>query len=255
MDRESEKLLSGEKFNTSCPYPHDLPYQDFYAEKVPLLNVFRMVLGHFVIRKLEGKNLLVKMFNIAWPALFSNEEKFFAVECGVYKGNSLIACAEIARDVGLPFHFFGLDTFEGLPPLSEADRNMAPANAPYLERPMFDDTSIDEVQKKIQEKGLDQSVSLLKGLFSSTLPVLSDNKFLFVSIDCDLYEPHLECLDFFYPRMKRGGVIFFDDYYSVEYPMARIAVDEFLRDKPESLLHLRYGEDKPNHTKGFIVKY
>jgi O-methyltransferase len=254
MDREKEKPRPGGKFNTSCPYPHELPYQEFYAEKVPLLNVFRMVLGHFVVRKLEGKNVFLKMFNIVWPSLFSNEE-FLAVECGVYKGNSLIACAEIARDVGVPFHFFGLDTFEGLPPLSEADRNMAPANAPYLERPMFDDTSMDEVQRKIQEKGLERHVTLLKGSFRSTLPVLSDKKFLFVSIDCDLYDPHLECLRFFYPRMERGGVIFFDDYYSVEYPMARMAIDRFLQDKSEMLFHLRFGHDKPNYTKAFLVKH
>jgi O-methyltransferase len=255
MDRENEKLLPGGKFNSSWSFPHDLPYQEFYAEKVPLLNVFRMVLGHFVVRKLEGKNLLVKIFNIAWPSLASNKEEFLAVECGVYKGNSLIACAEIARDVGVPFHFFGLDTFNGLPPLSKADRAMAPADAPYLSRSMFDDTSMDEVQKSIEEKGLDQHVSLLKGLFKSMLPILSHKKFRFVSIDCDLYEPHRECLEFFYPRMERGGVIFFDDYYSVEFPMARIAVDEFLADKSESLLHLRYGDEKPNHTKAFIVKH
>lgn len=255
MDREKEKLLPSGKFNTSWPYPHDLPYQEFYAEKVPLLNVFRMVLGDFVVRKHERKKLLVKILNMAWPSLPSKQDKFFAVECGVYKGNSLIACAEIARDVGLPFHFFGLDTFEGLPALSKTDRAMAPADAPYLERPMFDDTSMDEVQKKIQEKGLEQYVSLLKGLFSSTLPILSDKKFLFVSVDCDLYEPHVECLKFFYPRMERGGVIFFDDYYSVEYPMARIAIDRFLQDKPEILFHLRFGNDKPNHTKAFLVKH
>jgi O-methyltransferase len=253
MSSDREPSGTREKFNTSYPFPHDLPYEEFYAEKVPLLNVFRMVLGDYVTRKYTGKSLFAKMINMA--LLVFKGEPFLAVECGVYKGNSLVACAEIARDFGLPFHFYGLDTFEGLPALSEKDRSMAPTNAPYLEQRLFADTSLEEVTKRVEEKGLGAYVSLIPGLFGDTLPTLCDKKFWFVSIDCDLYEPHVECLEFFYPRMERGGVIFFDDYYSVEYPMARTAVDEFLKGKPESLLHLRYSDDKPNHTKAFIVKH
>ena len=253
MTIEDPNLARTGKFTASHPFPHDLPYQEFYAEKVPLLNVFRMVLGHFAARKSLAKNAFAKIINTTAPFLL--REKFLAVECGVYKGNSLIACAEIARDFRVPFHFYGLDTFEGLPPLSENDRNMAPVNAPYLDRPIFNDTSLEEVQKRVQEKRLDPYISLMPGLFKHTLPALLNKKFWFVSIDCDLYEPHLQCLEFFYPRMERGGVIFFDDYYSVEYPMARTAVDEFLCGKTETLFHLRYGDDKPNHTKAFLLKY
>lgn len=253
MGTENDSSRGGDKFNTSYPFPHDLPYQEFYAEKVPLLSAFRMVIGDYVNRKCDGKNLFVKVIKMASP--FFKGERFLAVECGVYKGNSLVACAEIARDFGLPFHFYGLDTFEGLPALSEKDRSMAPPNALYLQQRLFADTSLEEVKKRVEEKGLDPYISLVPGLFRDTLPTLFDKKFWFVSIDCDLYEPHVECLEFFYPRMERGGVIFFDDYYSVEYPMARTAVDEFLKDKSESLLHLRYSDDKPNHTKAFIVKH
>lgn len=252
MNIEKDNLLPQRKFNTSQPFPHDLPYQDFYAEKVPLLNAFRMVLAEFVTRKCHGRSFFAKALRMASP--FFTGEKFVAVECGVYKGNSLIACAEIARDFGLPFHFYGLDTFEGLPALSKTDRKFAPQNALYLKESLFADTSLEEVKEKIQEKSLDSYITLIPGLFKDTLEQLSESKFWFVNIDCDLYEPHRECLEFFYPRMEQSGVIFFDDYYSVEYPMARLAIDRFMVGKTESLLHLRYGNDKPNHTKAFIVK-
>ena len=55
--------------------------------------------------------------------------------------------------------------------------------------------------------------------------------------------------------MAKGGVIFFDDYHSGDYPMAKEAIDDFMQDKPELLLHLRFGDDAVNRTKGFIIKY
>jgi len=88
-----------------------------------------------------------------------------------------------------------------------------------------------------------------------TLPALPEQRYHFVNIDCDLYEPHIECLEYFYPRMASGSIVFFDDYHSVEFPMAGQAIDDYMRDKPEQLLHLRFGEEGPNRTKCFFVKY
>lgn len=51
--------------------------------------------------------------------------------------------------------------------------------------------------------------------------------YAFVSIDCDLYEPILEGLRFFWPRMSPRGVIFVHDYSSGHWPGAARAVDEF----------------------------
>ncbi len=38
---------------------------------------------------------------------------------------------------------------------------------------------------------------------------------------------------FFYPRMIHGGALVFDDYESDNCPGVRLAIDEFLADKPE----------------------
>ena len=114
---------------------------------------------------------------------------------------------------------------------------------------------MESVQAKIAEDGLSKHIVLLKGLFKDTLPTLVDQQYHFVNIDCDLYEPHIECLEYFYPRMVKGGVLFFDDYHSIDFPMASKAIDQFMSDKPEQLLHLRFGDDGPNITKSFFVKY
>jgi predicted O-methyltransferase YrrM len=120
---------------------------------------------------------------------------------------------------------------------------------------MFTETSVEQVQARIDEAGFHGELELRAGLFSETLPTLPEQRYHFVNVDCDLYEPHVECLRYFYPRMVPGGIVFFDDYHSVDYPMAGRAIDAFMRGQPEKLLHLRYGDDGPNRTKAFFIKY
>lgn len=236
------------RFSTSLGFSHRPPYKTLFAERVPLLHAFALALGNYQRAKAAKQP--------RWRHLLGwRRRQFVAVECGVYTGSSLIACGSMARDAGIPFHFTGLDTFEGLPDLSEKDISLSPENAAYLNTRLFADTSMDVVRQKVKEAGLARSVELRKGLFADVLPTLPERRYDFVNIDCDLYEPHLQCLEYFYSRVVPGGVIFFDDYHSVDYPMARHAVDEFMRDKPERLAHLRFGDDAPNRTKTFFVKY
>jgi O-methyltransferase len=54
--------------------------------------------------------------------------------------------------------------------------------------------------------------------------------------------------------MNPGGIIFLDDYHSRDFPMAKNAVDKFFENKPEILLHLRFGPEGINHTKCYIEK-
>jgi len=49
-----------------------------------------------------------------------------------------------------------------------------------------------------------------------------------VHIDVDLYEPTLDSLNFFYPKLVKDGVIVCDDYGITQFPGAKKAVDEFL---------------------------
>jgi O-methyltransferase len=55
--------------------------------------------------------------------------------------------------------------------------------------------------------------------------------FAFVHLDADLYDPIMAGLQFFYPRVAKGGIIVVHDYNS--WPGARRAVDVYFQDKPE----------------------
>lgn len=251
-NRHTSGNISSTVFTTGVPFPHNLPYEEFYAEKVPLLTAFRMTVGEYLISESRASRVSNFLRAIRNRVL---KEDFIAVECGVYQGHSLIACAEIARESGIPFHIYGLDSFTGFPELSDTDRSLAPPSASYLTKSLFQDACLEDLQLRLKNRGLDKHVTLIPGFFKDTLSALKAKQYAFVNIDCDLYEPHLECLEFFYPRMRRGGVMFFDDYHSVEYPMARKAIDEFLVGRQERLFHLTYGEAKVNHTKSYLLKF
>jgi len=63
---------------------------------------------------------------------------------------------------------------------------------------------------------------------------LEDERFAFVMIDFDRYEPTLAALKFFYSRVSPGGFIFVHDYNSPESDWACFrALTEFLADKSE----------------------
>ena len=86
------------------------------------------------------------------------------------------------------------------------------------------DTSIELVMSKMPNPS---KVIIKKGYFPETAAGLENERFCFVNLDPDLYEPILAGLEFFYPRLSRGGVILIHDYFNSAYPGSKRAVDEF----------------------------
>jgi O-methyltransferase len=70
-----------------------------------------------------------------------------------------------------------------------------------------------------------------KGFFPETTTGLENEKYIFVSIDVDLYEPTYEGLKYFYPRLVKGGYIFVHDYNNItQYGGVNMAVKQFSRE-------------------------
>ena len=74
---------------------------------------------------------------------------------------------------------------------------------------------------------------ILKGYFPETAEGI-DEEFCFVNLDFDLYKPILAGLEFFVPRMVRGGVILIHDYFNPGYLGVKEAIKAF-EDKCGSL--------------------
>jgi len=245
------------KFSSRTPLPFDLPYQTYYAKRIPVMQTFRSALLQHYARDTGRQNPLKRGLR-RFGDLLTGGHTHVAAECGVFHGSCLIACAEIIRQYGLDAHIYGLDSFAGLPEFAQIDREMADDLILDILRDrgnVFDDTSLEQVQTSLNERDLSRYATLVPGFFAETLPTLPEGPYFFVNIDCDLYDGHLECLEFFYPRLESGGMVFFDDYYSVHFPMAKVAIDEFMKGRSESLFHIRYGPDDANMTKAFFIKH
>jgi O-methyltransferase len=145
-------------------------------------------------------------------------------ELGVYKGYTAKLIHYYMPERKL--HLF--DTFEGFTDRSivaekeNSDISISASN--------FADTSLDRVKVYISQKN--SNVLYYKGYFPESIPEnFNQLMFAFVHLDADLYEPTLEGLKFFYPRMSTRGLIVVHDYNA--WPGARKAVDDFFSDKNE----------------------
>lgn len=143
-------------------------------------------------------------------------------ELGVYKGNTAVMLAGLARKLGATAYL--LDTFEGFDAadLSDVDSD---------KEMEFADTSLERVTGLVGET----NAQYVKGYFPGTADQIPDDaRFCLVHIDCDLYKPFVAALHFFYQRLVPGGFLVMHDYGSLHWNGAERAVDEFFADKAES---------------------
>ncbi|MEX2630114.1 MAG: TylF/MycF/NovP-related O-methyltransferase [Tistlia sp.] len=146
-------------------------------------------------------------------------------ELGVYKGCSAKILNHLAPD--RPLWLF--DTFEGFP-LEHARDDPSSAEAGGLA------ASLAEVRDFV---GAAPDIHYCQGVFPETAAQVPESeRFALVHLDADLYAPTKAGLEFFYPRLVRGGILILHDYHSGLWPGVTSAVDEFLADKPEGLVRI-----------------
>jgi O-methyltransferase len=159
--------------------------------------------------------------------LKKKEVKGCFAELGVYKGVTANMLYEMDKNRTL--HLF--DTFEGF---NEKDLMQENVQGGKYTTKEFSDTSVEAVKAYIN--GGDK-VIFHKGYFPETAKGLESETFALVNIDADLYQPTLEGLKFFYPRLSPGGVILIHDY-NHNWDGAKKAIDEFAGTIPEGIIEL-----------------
>jgi O-methyltransferase len=155
-------------------------------------------------------------------------------ECGVMCGASSWFICNHFRGSGKLHH--GFDSFEGLP-------KPAPLDGDYWRE---GDARCSE---KIARASLREfEVELYSGWIPERFEEVAERRFCFLNVDVDLYQPTLDSIRFFYPRMVPGGIMLFDDYGSEMSPGAARAIDDFVEDCPEPLI------DSPTQ-QAFLIKH
>jgi O-methyltransferase len=147
-------------------------------------------------------------------------------ECGCWKGHSSFIIATLLSKNNFQNQFHIFDSFEGgLSEKTEKDRKDQYGLDTIKEKEMF--FSFEESVGKVLEKF--NFIKLYKGWIPDRFEEIKEQKFSFVHIDVDLYEPTLDSLEFFYPRLVEKGSIIVDDYGFMQFPGCKKAVDEFLK--------------------------
>ena len=118
----------------------------------------------------------------------------------------------------------------------------------------FSDVTRSYLEDKIGAFELDNIV-LIEGSFNETLPQFFSQykgSIFSANIDCDLYEGYRVCLENIYHRCESGALIYLDEYYSLKFPGARIAVCEFMEDKVELVKLLSH--DQNDFERWAVIK-
>jgi len=150
------------------------------------------------------------------------------VECGVFRGGSMMAAALTLLDLkSFDRHLYLFDTFEGMPDpgRDDVDSNGLPAKDQWESARCY--AGLDEVRKAVLGTGYpEDKIHFVKGMVENTIPAHSPGTIALLRLDTDWYQSTKHELVHLYPRLSRSGVLLIDDYG--HWQGARKAVDEFV---------------------------
>lgn len=148
------------------------------------------------------------------------------VECGVWRGGSAMAAALALAEMGADREIVLCDTFSGMPPPGQHDRDLNDRSASdLLHDPLVKaECGLDEVRRNIESTGYPR-VRYVAGLVENTLPAAAPAEIAILRLDTDWYESTRHCLECLWPRVSVGGALIVDDYG--HWKGARMAVDEY----------------------------
>lgn len=169
--------------------------------------------------------------------IYKNKIEGAYVECGVFKGGSIMNMALTQLNYPKLVHIYLYDTFEGMTPQGKFDINHRGVSAARILRnpSKMCVCSIEQVKKNVSLTGYPQEfLHYRKGDVADTLHENIPEKIALLRLDTDWYESTRIGLEALYPKLVKGGVLILDDYGY--WRGARKATDDyfsFIGIKPE----------------------
>ncbi|MEU1124254.1 TylF/MycF/NovP-related O-methyltransferase [Streptomyces sp. NPDC005899] len=172
------------------------------------------------------------------------------VECGVWRGGSMQACAKTLLSLGETSRdLYLFDTYEGMtePTAEDLRRDGRPArellDAQGKDRPIWAVASLEDVRAGFEQVPYpEHRVHYVRGRVEDTVPGQAPEQISILRLDTDWYASTRHELRHLYSRLVSGGVLLIDDYGY--WQGSRQAVDEFLEETGERLLLLRMDEGR-----------
>jgi hypothetical protein len=164
------------------------------------------------------------------------------VECGVWRGGSMMAAALTLLELGSTereLHMF--DTFTEMPLPDERDTHMSGKSGPEFFAdvvegdPVYDLLPLEEVRALLEGTGYPRErLRFVPGLVEDTIPSQAPDEIALLRLDTDWYRSTIHEMRNLYPRIVSGGILIVDDYG--EFDGARQAVDEHLAEDGRPVL-------------------
>ncbi len=166
------------------------------------------------------------------------------VECGVWKGGSMMAVAMTLRRLGVVDRdLYLFDTFSGMPEPG-ADDVSSPYDGYSLHKRWKRHDSaekewagvpVEDVRRAVESTGYPaERIHCVQGMVEETIPDGAPEKIAMLRLDTDWYSSTKHELEQLYPRLAHGGVLIIDDYG--HYEGARKAVDEYFAETDQRVL-------------------
>lgn len=163
------------------------------------------------------------------------------VDLGVFRGASTFTWAklcEIFCPTDIRKTVFGFDTFEGFPKIGIEDgpldtiQDVVPGGYFGGNTVESDLVLAQEAMNFDRHLRHRNRIEFVKGDVCETIPKFVDSRgeglrIALLNLDLDLYEPTRTALEYFVPRMARGGIIIFDEYAVDTFGGETKAVDEY----------------------------
>jgi O-methyltransferase len=233
---------------TQVTNPKDLSDADVDIKQYEDLDIIRQVLPYTLT---TPARLFVLIEAVKY--VINNDIEGDIVECGVWKGGSMMAVAlALLKMNASDRDLYLYDTFKGMTPPSEEDVTFRgdTADAEYSNRVKRkalevypralksedeNDASnwcyspLEEVRNNMSSLGYPHDrIFLVQGKVEDTIPQQMPAGISILRLDTDFYESTKHELEHLFPRVSHGGVLIIDDYGI--WMGQKKAVDEYVRE-------------------------
>ena len=205
----------------------------------------------------------LEIINSVKPYTYTTRERIFAlieavryviknnipgdfVECGVWKGGSVMAMMKTLLEVASEREIYLFDTFAGMTKPTDKDKIIKPSllgGTPGRDpRIFFEETKIndfssewgnatvEEVKKNLSRINFDMNkIHFVVGRVEYTIPEKSPREISLLRLDTDWYESTRHELTHLFPRLSKGGIVLVDDYWA--WKGSKLATDEYFKQK------------------------
>ena len=179
----------------------------------------------------------------------SSKSQGHIIECGVFKGISLIRFAtflkllEKSNKKIIAFDAFGKHPTTKIVSDHKRRKELLSHGKEAI--------SEKQIMKVLKQKGLEKNIELIRGDITETVPrYLKSNpklKISLLNLDVDFYEPSMVILKNFYPKLSKHGILMLDDYGI--WDGETMAVNEYFSGKKTKIRKFSFSQ-----TPSYIIK-